>query len=242
MAEDFSFIEGKLLSGIIYPEFFCLNQEDLVLSVGCGEGPQAITYKGRYKEMIGIDIQDGRLKVAERAMRAYGINNFKTVLGNVEKMPFESNMFDKILVVDLIEHVLNPKKVIQEMHRVIKDDGQLMITFPMMHDVYTNFASWVGKNILRRKKHKKRGWDPNIHHQHFNPHEWVKMMEDEGFVFVKSRGSTLFPPFHYIFGWPRFWFSNKYIHAVDNFFSRLLLIKYLGETLICVFRKNKAYE
>lgn len=238
MAEDFAFIEGKLLSGIIYPEFFSLSPDDNVLSVGCGEGPQAITYKGQYKKMVGIDIQEGRLQVAKKAMLAFGIDNFETVLGNVESMPFAEREFDKILVVDLIEHVINPKKVMEEMFRVLKDEGKVLITFPMMHDVYTDFASWVGKNILRRKKNKQLGWDPNVHHQHFGPRQWIRMMEGAGFIFIKSRGSTLFPPFHYIFGWPRFWFSNKYIHAVDNFLAKLPIIKYLGQTLVCVFKKR----
>lgn len=238
MDNRFDFLKGKLISGIIYPKFFRLSLNDIVLNVGCGEGPQAITYKGQYKRMVGIDIQEGRLNVAKEAMKHYGIVNFEAVLGDVENMPFKNNEFDKVLAVDIIEHVLSPEKVIGEIHRTLKDGGEVLITFPMMHDVYTGLASWFGKNILRRKKEKREGWDPNIHHQRKSFRNWDELMKKNGFVFVKSRTSTLFPPFHYIFGWPRFWFSNRYIHAVDNFLSKLPLVKRFGQTKVCIYKKS----
>ena len=50
-----NFKRGKLLSGIIYPEFFPINESETVLNVGCGDGVQAVTYKGKFKKMVGID-------------------------------------------------------------------------------------------------------------------------------------------------------------------------------------------
>jgi len=37
--DRFHFLQGKILSGRVYPEFFAFNLSDRVLNIGCGEGP-----------------------------------------------------------------------------------------------------------------------------------------------------------------------------------------------------------
>lgn len=233
------FNTGKLLSGIIYPPFFPLFKEDTVLNIGCGEGQQAIIYKDAFKRMVGIDINQSRLNTAKILMEQYVVKNFGTICANVENIPLDEK-FDKAIAIDIIEHVINPERAITEIHRLLKEGGKLLITFPAMHDKYEAFFRFVGRKILRRKGKtvKKEGWDPDAHQYIYSIKEWLNMMKKGGFKLIDSRASTLFPPLHYL-GLPRIWFSNKFIHAVDDYLCKLPFLKNHGQALVCIFEKNK---
>jgi len=234
---DINFNKGKLLSGIIYPEFFPLTEQDIVLNVGCGDGVQAVIYGGSFKSMLGVDINQDRLATARQLADYYGIKNFSTLNANAENIPLQEK-FDKIIAIDIIEHAVNPERLISEFYRLLKDDGKLLITFPAWHDKWENLFRFIGRKILRRKGKTVRrpGWDPDEHQYDYNLKTWLKLMERGGFNLVKSRASTLFPPLHYL-GLPKFWFSNKFIHKIDNFFCQRPGLKNYGQALVCVFEK-----
>lgn len=235
---EINFKKGKLISGIIYPEFFPISKEETVLNVGCGDGVQVIVYKGSFKNMVGIDINSERLEIAKKLMSYYGIDNFEAIEGNVENIQL-NEQFDKVIAIDIIEHVIFPDRLVGEVYRLLENDGELLITFPAMHDKWENLFRFVGRKILKRKGktiHKK-GWNPDAHQYNYRLSKWISILKDGGFELINSRASTLFPPLHYL-GLPRFWFSNRFIHAIDNFFCKLPIIKNYGQALVCKFKKQ----
>jgi len=240
--KEINFKRGKLLSGIIYPEFFPINENETVLNIGCGDGVQSVIYEGKFKRMIGVDINEERLETASKLMGYSGINNFKSIQANIEKIPL-NEQFDKIIAIDSIEHVIYPNRVVDEMHRLLKDNGNLLITFPAMHDKWENLFRFIGRKILKRKGKtiRKEGWNPDAHQYDYKLSKWIDLLEKRDFELIDSRASTLFPPLHYL-GLPRFWFSNKFIHTIDNFLCKLPIVKNYGQALVCNFKKNRLVE
>jgi len=227
-----TFIDGKLSSGRIYPEFFPIDSNDSVVNFGCGQGVQALIYAGRFKEMIGIDINCEKLE-----RDSVKVKNYKTLCANVEKVPLKPEIFNKAIAIDIIEHVQNPSKFCAEIYRLLKDNGELLITFPMTYDKYRDFISWIGRFFFGRKKLKSVGWNPDMHNQRNSPTKWINMVKLNGFNLEKMRATTLFPPLH-LFGIPRFWFNIKIIHKIDSFFCKTPIIRRLGLTMMCVFKKK----
>lgn len=232
------FKQGKLISGIIYPKFFHLSEEDSVLNVGCGDGVQALVYKGKFKRMVGVDINEERLATANALMKENNIKNFITVKSNVEAMPLQEQ-FDKCIAIDIIEHVVHPELVLREMHRLTKDGGEILITFPAMHDKWENLFKFIGRKILRRRSRTiiKEGWDPDQHQYDHNIRQWLALMSANGWQLKKSRASTLWPPLHYL-GIPKFWFSNRFVHYFDDKLCQINFFKNMGQALVCVFEKK----
>ncbi len=230
-------ITGKILSGIVYPEFFPIDREETVLNVGCGNGVQAVIYKRNFKKMVGVDINQERLNISSLVMGKYNIKNFEAICANVEKIPL-TEKFNKVIAIDIVEHLVNPENLISEIYRLLRNDGKLLITFPALHDKWENLFRFVGRKILRRKGKtiRKPGWDPDAHQYEYNLKKWLSIMEEGNFSLVDSRASTLFPPLHYL-GLPKFWFSNKLIHGLDSRLCRLPIIKNYGQALVCIFRK-----
>jgi len=229
--------DGKLLSGRVYPDFLKLNNSDIVLNIGCGTGPQALSYKDNYEIMVGVDINIDRLITSLKKAKIHNIKKFHPVNGNVEKLPVKNDSFDKILAIDIIEHVKNPEILCNEIYRVLKKDGLLLITFPAMHDKFTSLVSKIARLLrLRKKREKSKGpWNPDDHNQDYPVQEWIKLVENSGFKIEKCRASTMFPPLH-LYGIPRFWFKYNLIYKIDSKVCRMPFIKYFGQSLVCVFR------
>ena len=49
------------------------------------------------------------------------------IQGNAENLNFPDNEFDLVFSNSVLEHVKNPKKALQEMYRVIKPGGKLLV-------------------------------------------------------------------------------------------------------------------
>ncbi|HEY94022.1 MAG TPA: class I SAM-dependent methyltransferase [Dehalococcoidia bacterium] len=161
--DRFHFLKGIILSGGVYPEFFAFNLGDRVLNTGCGEVTQAAVYAGQYQEMIGIDINRGRLEKLKEAICHYPMHGYTVVVANVEKMPFNNKTFDKAITVDIIEHVQSPCQLYDEAHRTLNERGERLITFPAIHDKFISIVSSLVRIVKRRRvdKEKSEEWNPD---------------------------------------------------------------------------------
>ena len=235
MPDDF--LQAKLLSSRMYPDFFPFEETDRVVNIGCGEGPQAIVYAGQYGLMAGIDINADRLITSNRVMRDSNIQYYHPICADVVENPLPNAAFEKSIAIDIIEHVKDPEALCDEIHRLLKDEGELLITFPVMYEKFRDLLSFV-KRALGRKKRRKvpSEWNPDDHHHKHAASEWIALVERCGFRLVKYRATTMFPPL-YLVGIPRFWFRIRLISVIDGFFCRVPVLKNLGQTLLCVFQK-----
>jgi len=94
-----------------------------ILDIGCGTGKN-IEMLSRYGQAWGLD----NSKIALSFCRQRGLTNLK--LGLAEKLPFKSNNFDLVTIFDVLYHqgIKNDLEVLKEIHRVLRSDGQLIIT------------------------------------------------------------------------------------------------------------------
>ena len=55
------------------------------------------------------------------------------------QLPFADNSFDLVLSSEVIEHILEPEHFVQEIARVLKPDGYLLLTTPNWNSFF-----WLG--------------------------------------------------------------------------------------------------
>lgn len=109
------------------------------LDVGTGSGLLAIELARRLPdlEVIGLDLGEAMLTLAwENAERSGVSDRVSFERGDAEDMPFDDNAFDLVVSNATLHLVMDPVKMFDEVHRVLKADGKFFIASPR--------RSWLG--------------------------------------------------------------------------------------------------
>lgn len=96
-----------------------------ILIVGCGAGLDEKNIVALYPntKLWSIDISEEMIK---KAVANGSPSNF--MIGLAEVLPFRENSFDRVLSREVIEHVMDPQKMISEISRVLKPHGFAVVT------------------------------------------------------------------------------------------------------------------
>jgi len=98
-----------------------------ILEIGCGIGTDAIMFAQENCEYYGIDLSDESLEITKQRFKIYNLNG-KFYNINAEKMDiFEDNFFDMIYSFGVIHHAENPEKILDEIYRILKPNGELKV-------------------------------------------------------------------------------------------------------------------
>lgn len=119
-----------------------------VLDLGCATGICTFDIGKNSKKTIGMDISFWAIKKARYKNKKQG-KNIKFLTGDAEKLPFKDNTFDIIVNTALLQYFRNPKKIIDEMERVLKPGGYTLIEVPHKFGIY-NLKSLI--KLITSKK------------------------------------------------------------------------------------------
>src|SRR5271156_1030432 len=99
-----------------------------VLEVATGPGHVAMAFARVCREVVGIDLTDAPLKIAEKLRTDRGLTNVSFRQGDVEsRLPFNDGEFDVVVCRFAVHHFAAPQKVIAEMARVCRPDGLVAV-------------------------------------------------------------------------------------------------------------------
>jgi len=111
------------------------SEKELILDVGCGNARDIGLFSMIGAISVGIDISKGMIKEAREKIGKENLDS-EFLLDDATRIPFKNNIFDKVLCSETIEHIPNWEKTINEMQRVLKKGGLLVITTPNMKSLY----------------------------------------------------------------------------------------------------------
>lgn len=94
-----------------------------VLDAGCGSG-RTMQELTSYGQVRGIELSPEAAELARR--RAHG----EVKIGRLEELPWESDTFDVVTCLDVIEHTPNDRLTLTELQRVTRPGGFLLVTVP----------------------------------------------------------------------------------------------------------------
>ena len=103
-----------------------LNHGSSLLDVGCGTGIflEMVEKKFPTTQFNGIDPNQAMLaKAAEKLS-----NKVHLETGNAESLPYDSQSFDWVVLSNCFGHINNQEAAVNEAHRVLTDDGKIIIT------------------------------------------------------------------------------------------------------------------
>lgn len=105
------------------------DQPKHILDIATGTGDFAIEALAlKPNKVVGVDISEGMLSVGRQKMKKRGYDNIiEMQLGDSEKLLFDDNTFDAVIVAFGVRNFENLEKGLADMNRVIKKGGKAVI-------------------------------------------------------------------------------------------------------------------
>ena len=159
-------------------EYLDIQPGDKVLDCGCGEGFYSMILNELYAcQVTALDADEPLLAIARQ--RVGPTNKVEFKIGDVNKLPFPDEFFDKIILSEVLEHISDDYAALMEVKRVLKKGGIIAITVPN-HNYPFN---WDPVNKIREGLglgHFKKGllaglW--NMHLRLYYPEDLKKLVE-----------------------------------------------------------------
>jgi SAM-dependent methyltransferase len=122
-----------------------LNGKD-VLDLGCGYGGRSVRYAELgARSLIGIEPTERQCSEAREFAASHHVAA-TFVTGFAESIPLPAECVDWVLSYDVLEHVCDVGKTLEECLRVLRTGGSLYAIFPPFHHpTGSHFESWLSK-------------------------------------------------------------------------------------------------
>lgn len=147
-----------------------------LLDLGCGIGTFLRLAKQEGFEIFGTEISEYASRYVKEKL---GIDVFR---GDLEEADFPPDNFNVLTMWHTLEHLPNPKAAVEEIRRILKKDGLLVIATPNLD----NFITRVLYFLAKWKKLKLfSSQAKELHLYHFSVHTLTSMLKETGFNIIK---------------------------------------------------------
>lgn len=145
-----------------------------IFDVGCGNGRHVVFFAEQGFEVYGIDISKEAIEIANAWLFKKGLKAYLRV-GDIEKLPFDSEHFDVVISAEVLDHVpfSKAKKVIKEIRRVCAPNGYIYITLRSTED--SEFGR--GEEVAHNTFVLQGGYEKGIIQHYFDLGEIKELLE-----------------------------------------------------------------
>ncbi len=151
------------------------------LDVGCGSKPYEQLYDST--EYVGLEYDTPQNRAGKKADHFY----------DGETFPFGDGEFDSVVANEVFEHVFNPNRFLDEVHRVLKPGGMVLMTMPFVWDEheqphdFARYSSFGIRHLLEQHgfeiiKQRKSMDDVRVIFQMINAYIYKKTATTNGWI------------------------------------------------------------
>ena len=117
-----------------------------ILEVGCGNGKTAVALAKRGYRVTGMDFSQKAIDICREL-----ILDVDFVCASVLNIPFENGSFDGISAFHVLEHLTEEElaKAAEELHRVMRDGGYLLVKCFAEGDLRSSKGTASGDSVIR---------------------------------------------------------------------------------------------
>ena len=155
------------------------KQNDTVLDVACGSGIVSCEFAKTVSHVTGIDLTPAMIEQARLLQKEKQIENIEWKIGDVSDIPFGDSVFSIVATRYSFHHMIDPKKVLEEMKRVCAPGGKIIVIDVTPDEDKADAYNHVEK--LRDSSHTKALTFPQLEN----------MMKEVGLVNLESKHHDL---------------------------------------------------
>lgn len=197
---------GRYEVGSIDNRLCAFEKEDIVLDAGTGQGYYIGQLSQKCNTVCAIDIN---LSLLKSIREGHTYENVILLYADLRKIPIKSRYFDKIICLEVLEHLAAPLEIIREQYRVLKPKGICVIAVP-------TYESELIYSKLNPRYDRNKGEHITI----LRKQQWLRMFEETGFTISAVSNENFAPAVHWIF---RSIFPTHY-DASSGGFAQLSLV------------------
>ncbi len=138
-----------------------------LLDIGCG-APARCMKEGSFLRYLGygqgIDIEPRTIE-------------FPFKIGDIMDIPHADGQFDVVTALEVMEHIDRPLVALQEIHRILKENGTFVMTTPNNTAFFKTFWWFWEKSFGNEWNH--------THLTEYKKEEWVDIIKKNGLFNVK---------------------------------------------------------
>ncbi len=196
-----------------------------ILDIGCGEGFVAQRLKAQGNRVTGVDLLEApRCREAMEAyLRCDLIHDLPSGLH-----PLPAAAFDKILMMDVLEHLPRPELLLDACRRLLAPGGEVFISVPNVANVTVRLALLAG-----RFEYAERGILDRTHLRFYTRRTFRRFLAENGYRIEREWMSVM--PVELALGLPA---SHPLMVAVNRVLGAAtpLLPGLLGYQILCLAR------
>jgi len=162
------------------------GRKTLVLEVGAGSGRDSAVLARAGATVVVLDYVPSSLETARKVARSAGCEVLP-VCGDATMMPLRSECLDVVFHQGLMEHFRDPRPLLEENRRVLKEGGYLLVDVPQKFHIYT-----IVKHVLIVLGRWFAGWETE-----YTIGQLERLIEKSGFRILRSYGDWMVPGFFY---------------------------------------------
>jgi ubiquinone biosynthesis O-methyltransferase len=160
-----------------------------VADVGTGKGRFAISFALQGAEVYALDISSDMLHWAEQDADKAGAK-VRFLRGDAENLPYPDHFFDLVICMETIMHVPHPQKLVQELARVVKPGGQVLVS--MTNKYRLNALGRLPESLLLRLLSLARPVQTPRYMWAYSVPTFRRFFDRAGLQIIKLHGQGLF--------------------------------------------------
>ncbi len=157
-----------------------IGEDARILDVGCGDGTGMAFLESIGWRASGVEIDSKAVQVARE-------KGLEVMEGDLASAGFADDSFDAVTSSHVVEHLHDPRAFIDEITRILRPDGMLVIMTPN-----------VRSELLSRHGRNWRGLEPPRHLMLFNADNLSRLACDAGFREVRVKRTAHLASFLHI--------------------------------------------
>ncbi|HEV7521484.1 MAG TPA: class I SAM-dependent methyltransferase [Candidatus Angelobacter sp.] len=162
------------------------NKPGRLLDVGTGIGQFLSLARTSYREVYGTEVSATAVAIAKEK---YGLDLFH---GTIEELARQKMTFDNITLFHVLEHVPDPKEMLETCHSLLAPGGRIVIAVPNEVISLRALKRWLfgkikkphGSGVLGLPRLTLDGSIHEIHLSHFTPFVLRRVLQSTGFSVV----------------------------------------------------------